>query len=124
MKESPIFSKLFDLVAWVIQVTMKFPREQRFVVASALQRSAMSAHEAAIRAELSLTPAVKAEALQAVGVQIALARFYVRLAARLYLITDAQYEFSSESLLEIGRLLHAWQRMQGTKQTVPSATVS
>ena len=41
MKESPIFSKTYDFVAWLIPLTVKFPRQQRFVLAAALQREAL-----------------------------------------------------------------------------------
>ncbi len=50
MKESPIFSKTYDLVAWLIPVTIKFPRQQRFVMAAALQREALRFQELLIEA--------------------------------------------------------------------------
>ena len=50
MKESPVFVKMFEFVAWIIPLSAKFPREQRFIVARALQREALAAHEDLIRA--------------------------------------------------------------------------
>ncbi len=50
MKQSPIFSKTYDLVAWLIPVTVKFPRQQRFVMAAALQREALRFQELLIEA--------------------------------------------------------------------------
>ena len=38
MKESPIFTRTYDLLQWLIPVTVKFPRQQRFVLASAIQK--------------------------------------------------------------------------------------
>jgi hypothetical protein len=41
LKQSPIFSKTYDFVAWLIPLTVKFPRQQRFVMAQALQQEAL-----------------------------------------------------------------------------------
>ncbi|MEO7073820.1 MAG: four helix bundle protein [Ktedonobacterales bacterium] len=109
-KESPIFVKLFDFVAWVIPLTTKFPREQRFVVAERLQRVALGAHEAAIRAGMQSTPQAILAQLDEVAVHLALTRFYLRLAQRFTFITVKQYEYATDCLIEIGRLLRAWQR--------------
>jgi cytosine/adenosine deaminase-related metal-dependent hydrolase len=123
MKESPIFSKLFDFTAWVIPLTIKFPREHRFVVAEALQRVTLAAHEAAIRAGHAKDPAAIARELDDVALHLSLIRFYLRLALTLTLIELRQHEFASERLTEIGRLLEAWKRVN-VKGVVPGvATV-
>lgn len=120
MKESPVFVKMFDFVAWVIPLTVKFPREQRFVVASALQRSILGAHEALVRAGMSETPAATLAHLNEVATQLALARFYFRLAETLMLMTTKQYEYAAERLGEIGRLVQAWRRVSRAKEVVPT----
>ncbi len=109
-KESPLFVKLFDLVAWVIPLTTKFPREQRFVVAERLQRAVLGAHEAAIRAGMSHATATTSAHLDDVATYLALTRFYLRLAYRLSFMTPRQYEYATERLAEIGRLTQAWRK--------------
>lgn len=42
MKQSPIFSKTYDFVKWLIPLTVSFPRQQRFVIAAVLQQEALS----------------------------------------------------------------------------------
>ena len=37
-EESPIFTRTYDLLRWLLPLTVKFPRQQRFVLAAALQR--------------------------------------------------------------------------------------
>ena len=125
-KESPIFIKLFDFVSWVLPLTAKFPREQRFILAERLQRVTLAAHEAAIKAGMSKTPEATLARLDKVAVQLALVRFYLRLARKQFLITDRQLEFATERLAEIGRLLRGWQKsLQGNdtlnKQAIPGA---
>lgn len=110
MKESPAFVKMFEFVAWVIPLSVKFPREQRFVVAAALQRATLAAHEALVRAGQSSDPAQAARHLDEVAAQLALVRFYLRLSAQLNLITVKHYEYASERLAELGRLVQAWRR--------------
>jgi hypothetical protein len=43
--ESPIFARTYDLLRWLIPLTIKFPRQQRFVLAEALQGCALRLHE-------------------------------------------------------------------------------
>ncbi|MCC7162293.1 MAG: hypothetical protein IT331_07350 [Anaerolineae bacterium] len=45
MNQSPIFSKTYDFVAWLIPLTCKFPRQHRFVMAAALQRDTLRFQE-------------------------------------------------------------------------------
>ena len=118
MAESPVFVKMFDFTAWVIPLTVKFPREQRFVVAAALQRVTLAAHESLIRAGQSATPDATLAYLDEVAAQLALTRFYLRLSQTLAIITVKQFEYSAERLLEIGRLTRAWQRVCRAKLTV------
>lgn len=45
-----------DLVRWLIPVTIKFPRQQRFVLAARIQHNALAFHEQIIDAGLSAQP--------------------------------------------------------------------
>jgi hypothetical protein len=40
VKESPIFTRTYDMLRWLLPATVKFPRQQRFVLAEAVQRTA------------------------------------------------------------------------------------
>jgi hypothetical protein len=46
MKESPIFSKAFDLLEWLLPMTDKFPKSQRFVLAKRVQDAALDFYAA------------------------------------------------------------------------------
>jgi len=52
MQESPIFTKTFDMLAWLLPATLKFPREHRFVLAKRAQNSAFNFYEAIVAALL------------------------------------------------------------------------
>jgi hypothetical protein len=109
-KESPVFLKTLDFVVWLIPLTNKFPRQQRFVIAAALQRDALALHEALVRAAHSDTPQATMNQLHEAGVHLTLMRFHLRLCLRWALITAQQDEYALERLAEIGRLVRAWQQ--------------
>ena len=110
--ESPIFARSYDLLRWLLPLTVKFPRQQRFVLASALQQSALRLHERLIEAAHA-AKAKAPEALERVDTELDKLRHYLRLCHDLGLVTEGQYEYASRSLAEVGRLLGGWQRAAG-----------
>jgi len=107
MKQSPIFSKTYDFVAWLIPLTVKFPRHQRFVMASAVQREALRFQELLIEAVHQPPPV---DHLRAADGELDKLRTHLRLCRDLTLISPGQYEHAARALVEIGRLLGGWQK--------------
>jgi four helix bundle protein len=107
--ESPIFARTYDLLRWLIPLTIKFPRQQRFVLAAELQGCALRLHERLIEAAHG-EDTVRLAALATADVELDKLRHYLRLSHDLELITTGQYEHASERLAEIGRLLGGWRK--------------
>lgn len=107
MKESPLFAKSYDFIRWLIPQTVKFPREQRFVVAERLQATAMDFMECLYQAT---DKPRQAESLRQADVKLKQLRFYLRLSYDLELLGIRRYEHASRLLEELGRLLGAWLR--------------
>jgi hypothetical protein len=107
MKQSPIFSKTYDFVAWLIPLTVKFPRQQRFVLAAALQREALRFQELLIEAAHQLKPTAQ---LVAADSELDKLRTHLRLCRDLQLVSPGQYQHAARLLVEIGRLLGGWQK--------------
>ncbi len=107
MQESPIFAKTYDLIKWLIPLTIKFPRQQRFVVAQAMQQAALNLQERLIEA---VRLPDKTACLQAADVELDKLRFYLRLSADLGYISLGQQRHAGQMLAEIGRLLGSWQK--------------
>ena len=107
MNQSPIFSKTYDLVAWLIPLTVKFPRQQRFVMAAALQREALHFQELLIEA-VHLGQTI--ESLNAADAELDKLRTHLRMCLDLGLVSPRQYEHAARMLVEIGRLLGGWQK--------------
>lgn len=115
MQQSPIFSKTYDFLLWLLPLTAKFPRQQRFVLASALQQEAL-----AFQGYLIETAHKKSDIapLQAADIELDKLRTHLRISRDLKLITPSQYEYAARMLVEIGKLLGGWQKKmkQGNSQ--------
>jgi hypothetical protein len=107
MKQSPIFSKTYDFIAWLIPLTVKFPRQQRFVMAAALQREGLRFQELLIEAAHQSQPR---QSLVAADAELDKLRTHLRLCRDLALISPGQYEHAARMLVEVGRLLGGWQK--------------
>jgi len=105
MKESPLFSKTYDFLCWLLPLTIKFPRQQRFVLAAALQKEAL--HFQGLLIEAAHQPSAS-ERLCLANAELAKVRSHLRLSRDLALISPGQYEHGARLLVEIGRLVGGW----------------
>jgi hypothetical protein len=105
MKESPIFTRTYDLLQWLIPATIQFPRAQRFVLAEAVQQSALKLHEQFVEAAYADEPL---SVLRQADVTLTRLRSYLRLCHGLKLLSTGQYEHVARMVDEVGRLLGSW----------------
>jgi hypothetical protein len=109
VQQSPIFTKTYDLLLWLIPATTKFPREQRFILGKAVQETALHFQECLIEAGLAGGRS-RQHSLAEADVSLTKLRFYLRLCQDLALITPRQYEHVAGMLAEVGRLLGGWRQ--------------
>ena len=109
MKESPIFTKTYDFLLWLLPVTTKFPREYRFLLTKAVQETALRFQERLIEASVGRGKTTT-RALAQADVELVKLRHYLRLCFDLKLLRDNQYQHASRSVAEIGRLLGGWRK--------------
>lgn len=107
MEQSPIFARTYDLIKWLIPLTVKFPRHQRFVLAAAMQQAALGLQERLIEA---VRLPNRADLLRVADVELDKLRFYLRLSHDLGYISLGQQRHAGKMLAEIGRLLGSWQK--------------
>jgi len=107
MKESPIFTRTYDLLRWLIPMTVKFPRQQRFVLAEAVQRTALRLQERLIEAARVADPL---PLLHRADTDLTKLRVYLRLCRDLELMNIGQYEHAARMVNEVGRLLGGWMK--------------
>lgn len=114
-QESPIFSRSYALLLWLLPATVRFPRHQRFVLAGALQRSALHLHERLIEAA-HVEGAARRAHLTNADVELDKVRHLLRLCRDLDLLSNGQYEHAARQVAEIGRLLGGWQKSTGSPE--------
>lgn len=113
--DTPLFAKYHDFLLWLLPAIEKFPRSQRFVLASRLLDTAYACHRELIRARKVAVPARSAVLLEA-DVLLDSLRLQVRLAHDLRCLSPAQYEHASRLLAELGRLLGAWRKSESSSR--------
>lgn len=108
MQESPIFSRTYDLILWLVPEATKFPRSHRFGLGERVVRQALDFQEKLVEAGLSKKN--RSRLLEEADVQLAILRQNLRLCKDLELLKINQYEHVSRMLTEIGRLLGGWKK--------------
>jgi len=106
--QSPIFVKTYDFLLWLIPVTLKFPKSQRFLLAERLDDMALDFYDLILEAvqEAEHTDARLDEADKL----LTKIRLYVRLSFDLGCISKGQWEHAGRLMDEIGRLIGGWKR--------------
>ncbi len=105
MKQSPIFVKHYDLMAWLIPVTLKFPKSQRGVLARKLQEELFTIEKWLVEAGTAQEPR---PALAEVDKGLIRLRNCLRLCHDLTLLSIGQYQHVSRMVAEEGKLLGGW----------------
>ena len=104
-QSSPIFSKTYDFILWLLNHTEKFPKSERFRMTKRLEDSAFGYYERLIEAARS--PQYHSILLDA-DLELEKLRLYLRLSHARKLTTADQYQYAAGILVEIGKLLGGW----------------
>jgi hypothetical protein len=115
--QSPIFVKTYDFLLWLIPLTLKFPKSQRFLLAERLSRMALDFYDLILDA--AMEPQHQAQRLAAADKLLTKVRLYLRLSYDLHCISQGQFEHAARRLDEIGRLVGGWQKKLKEEKTLP-----
>lgn len=110
MNTTPIFTRTFDFVTWLMAVTNHFPRSQRFLVTKRLLDAALDFQELLVDANACRGQARLGKLDQA-DAELDKVRLYLRLAFRWSWLSSGQYEHAAAHVTEIGRLLGGWKKV-------------
>ena len=111
--EMPIFTRTFDLIAWLMPMTDHFPRAHRHTLTRRLLDSAFDLREHLEDANARRQEARRA-ALGRADEALARLRLYLRLSAKFGWVSDGQYYHGATMVTAIGRLLGGWQKVTAT----------
>jgi hypothetical protein len=106
--QSPLFTKTYDFLLWLIPLTLKFPRSQRFLLAERLSKMALDFYDLILEAVME--PERQDERLDAADRLLTKIRLYLRLSYDLKCISSGQMEHAARRSDEIGRLIGGWKR--------------
>ena len=106
--QSPLFVKTYDFLLWLLPLTLKFPKAQRFLLAERLGKMALDFYDLILEAVSD--PARQAESLEQADRLLTKLRLYLRLSHDLQCISIGQWEHAAGLLDELGRLLGGWKR--------------
>jgi hypothetical protein len=110
--QTPIFTKTYDFLAWLIPLTDHFPRSHRHTVTRRLLDAAFNWLERLIEAN-GLRGRERLRLLQAADAEMDKIRHYLRLIHHWRWINPGQYEHAGRLVAELGRLLGGWQKVTG-----------
>ena len=111
--EMPIFTRTYDLLAWLLPLTNHFPRAHRHTLTRRLLDAAFDLRERIEEANARRYDARRV-ALGYADEALARVRLYLRLVARFGWVSDGQYGHAAQIVTEIGRLLGGWQKATPT----------
>ena len=103
----PIFTRTFDLLAWLLPATNHFPRAHRQSVTRRLLDAALDLREYLEEANLR-KGGERRRSLQRADEALAKIRLYLRLVTHFKWLTPGQYKHVSKLVDEIGRILGGW----------------
>jgi len=121
MRQSPIFLKHYDLMAWLIPCTLAFPKSQRGVLARQVQTELFRINEWLVEAGTAEDPL---SALAEADKSLIRLRTYLRLCRDLKLLSVGQYEHGSRLVAEVGKLLGGWIRSRQDKGATNTAATA
>ena len=106
--QSPLFVKTYDFLLWLIPLTLKFPKSQRFLLAERLSKMALDFYDTILDAVME--PKRQDECLDEADKLLTKIRLYIRLSYDLKCINQRRFEHAARSVNEIGRLIGGWKR--------------
>jgi hypothetical protein len=107
-----ILTRSFDLLAWLLPKSERFPRVYRHTVTQRLMDAALDFEEALHDAR-SQGGSTRRRHLRAADAALDKLRLYLRLAHHWRWLSAGQYEHVSGQVAELGRLLGGWMKSAG-----------
>jgi len=114
--QSPLFVKTYDFLLWLIPLTIKFPKSQRFLLAERLSAMTLDFYDLILEAVME--PERQGELLDEADRLLTKIRLYIRLSYDLRCISLGQFEHAARLTDELGRLIGGWKRKRARKEGV------
>lgn len=107
--ETPIFTRAYDFLTWLLPMTNHFPKAHRFTVTKRLLDAAFDLREQ-LEAAQHRRGKARGEQLDLADESLGKVRLYLRLSHQWAWMNSGQYEHAFKMVEEIGRLLGGWKK--------------
>ncbi len=104
-RQSPIFSKTYDFILWLLNHTERFPKSERFRMGKRIEDASFAFYEFLVEAARTQQTAA---ALRDADLELTKLRLYLRLSHARKITSLDQYQYAAACLVEIGKLLGGW----------------
>ncbi|MBI5400083.1 diversity-generating retroelement protein Avd [Candidatus Saganbacteria bacterium] len=98
-------SKTYDLLKWLMPTVSRFPKDKRYTLGERIENKLLDILESLLEANYSK---IKLDLLRKANIELEKFRYLMRLSYDLKLINLKGYEFASQNVNEIGRLVGGW----------------
>jgi len=105
IEDMKIFHKTYEFIKWVHTLLNKFPKSEKYTMAQKIENTSLNFLESIIQSNNDFD---KKESLQKAIIELDKLRIFFRLSKDLQFISFAQYEYGSNLINEIGRMLGGW----------------
>jgi hypothetical protein len=98
-------AKTYDLLKWLLPIVSRFPKDKRYTLGQRLENKLLDILELLLSANYSKD---KLGLLRKANIELECFRYLIRLSVDLRFINLKRYEFISQQVNEIGRLVGGW----------------
>lgn len=105
----PIVEQYYEFCVWLLPKVSKFQKDQKYILGTRLQNSALESLELILSAALS-SKAEKLPFLEKGILKLEHTRFYLRLAVQIKMVTPKSYGYGSKKIIETSAKLGAWRK--------------
>lgn len=103
-----IYQKYLELVYYTTNILVKFPRSEKFALATEIRDNLYSGLSHLIRAIKLFNKRDKLDNLFEFDVSLSILKVQIRLANKNHYISEKNYTFWSQSVTDIGNMLGGW----------------
>ncbi len=110
IEDMKIFHKTYEFIKWVHTLLNKFPKSEKYTMAQKIENTTLNFLESIIQSNNDFD---KKKSLQKATIELDKLRIFFRLSKDLQFISFSQYEYGSNLINEIGRMLGGWYKKYG-----------
>ena len=107
IEDMKIFHKTYEFIKWLHTLLNKFPKSEKYTMAQKIENTSLNFLESIIQSNNDFD---KTESLKKAIVELDKLRIFFRLSKDLQFISFDQYEYGSNLINEIGRMLGGWHK--------------